>query len=314
MAPTAIYTPSSKADQFVVQAPSKGVALVVGSLVTAQDGQYQTILASAEATRDVEKQMIDRILDGATNLPSARYSLIHIILSHHDYLDLSSRTSALLKLLFPALVPRGMLRFSNLPPNVSISADLTLAGFEVLASAPEQGSLMAQRPAHDVGSSLSLKSSPLRLPKGSTDPDRKAAKKALWSLNSPSTPRIDAEKLLTEEDRRRPEACEPPAAGAPRRKKACKGCTCGLAEMEAEELQNSQVVFLDGAETGKTQVVPLSEKDRLVAAAAAAPKATSSCGSCYLGDAFRCSSCPYLGLPAFKPGEKVEISLDMDDI
>lgn len=66
-------------------------------------------------------------------------------------------------------------------------------------------------------------------------------------------------------------------------RKPCDDCTCGRAEREA----------------GDKQKAPPS----------------SSCGKCGLGDAFRCASCPYLGKPAFKPGEEhlvLELSDDID--
>ena len=138
------------------------------------------------------------------------------------------------------------------------------------------------------------------------DPGKKATKEALWTIVSPSTPSIDAEALLTPADRERPVACESatPSSGS-RKKKSCKGCTCGLAEVEKAEEEAEQadlsrrlkVVLLDAdgvVEVDATNGVD-KEKERLKKAAESAPKATSSCGSCYLGDAFRCSSCPYKG-------------------
>ena len=229
----------------------------------------------------------------AVTLPSSTLASIHVALSAQEYEGLSSKLSSLLSQLLTALEPSGTLHVHDVTASISdISSQLTLSGFEVLTTASSDGDIMAQKPAHS-STAPTVAAVPLRR---KADPARKASKKALWTLNTPSTPSIDAESLLTDADRQRPvPVCEPVNKNAPRRKKACKNCTCGLAELEAEELAQSKIVLLDGAESGQTLEVEQSEKERLIAAAAAAPKATSSCGNCYLGDAFRCSSCPYRG-------------------
>ncbi|KAJ6627553.1 Fe-S cluster assembly protein DRE2 [Mycena sp. CBHHK59/15] len=289
----------------------KGPALAIGSLSTAQDGKYLSLISELERSRKVDKQMLDRLVEGATFLDASSYSSAHVTLSVSEYQDLLPKAADLLSQLREGLVPLGTLHLYNLPTPPTYASELTLAGFTVLSA---HGTLIAQKPAHAPSAALSLKKPPAvpLLSRKKTDP---AMKKALWALSAPSVPSIDAEALLTPADRARPvPTCEPVNASAPRRKRACKNCSCGLRELEEEELRASKVVVLDGAQDGEARAVSQDERERLLRAAAAAPKATSSCGSCFLGDAFRCEGCPYLGLPAFQPGEKVEIDFGMDDI
>lgn len=89
---------------------------------------------------------------------------------------------------------------------------------------------------------------------------------------------MDSDTLLDAADQVKPDPASLRVCGTTGKKKACKDCSCGLREELA-----------DGKEPVTRSV-------------------TSSCGSCYLGDAFRCASCPYLGMPAFKPGEKIQLS------
>ncbi|KAL2269128.1 hypothetical protein VTJ83DRAFT_3974 [Remersonia thermophila] len=113
---------------------------------------------------------------------------------------------------------------------------------------------------------------------------------------------IDEETLLTEEDMRRPIQQPPECAPQPgKKRRACKDCTCGLAErLEAEE-KARRAKADDQLSALKLKSEELTELDFTVQGK------TGSCGSCYLGDAFRCSDCPYIGLPPFKPGEEVKI-------
>ncbi|KAG5654071.1 electron carrier [Sphagnurus paluster] len=313
MSPAAVTTSSTRFNSFAPSTSSKGSALAVGSLSTAEDGKYQSLISNLEANRQVDRLLLDRLIDGATTLTPDSYSSVHIILTLSDYQNLTPNLPSLLSQILKGLTPLGTLHLLNLSTAIhTLPSELTLAGFQVLNTFPEEESIIAQKPAYAAAASLSLKAAVPLLNRKKTDP---ATKKALWSLSSPATPKIDAEALLTPEDKARPvPTCEPVTAATPRRKKACKNCSCGLAELEEEERKTGKVVFLDGMVDGEAKVIGQEDRDRLIQAAKAAPKATSSCGSCFLGDAFRCAGCPYLGLPAFKPGEKVEINFGMDDL
>ena len=65
MSPTAIYiSPNDTTSAPVAAAvPVKGPALAIGSLTTAQDGKYQSLITHLEETRKVERHMLDRLLD-----------------------------------------------------------------------------------------------------------------------------------------------------------------------------------------------------------------------------------------------------------
>ncbi|KAK6146608.1 hypothetical protein DH2020_020477 [Rehmannia glutinosa] len=153
--------------------------------------------------------------------------------------------------------------------NSSLEHKLLLAGFlDIKSSESQSFGIMGKKPSWKIGSSFSIKKTSQVLPKVQIDDD---------------VDLIDEDSLLTEEDLKKPQL--PPVGdcevGATR--KACKNCTCGRAE--AEEKFERLGLTMDQLDNPQ-----------------------SACGSCGLGDAFRCSKCPYKGLPPFKLGEKVTLS------
>nr|SVE76700.1 EOG090X0FGQ [Daphnia longispina] len=153
--------------------------------------------------------------------------------------------------------------------DLRISSNLKLAGFCNITFDSSNSIFSAQTPNFEVGTSSKLS----------------FAKPSVWTLSDAlvddEIELINEDDLLDESDLIKPAAESLRVCGTTGKRKACKDCSCGLAEE------------LGTAQSGKSTTTSA---------------ATSSCGSCYLGDAFRCASCPYLGMPAFKPGEKIQLS------
>lgn len=285
-------------------------------------------------------------LHPATSLSPSTYPSAYVLLPPSEAQD-----ADLISLLHSSLRNNGQLAI-KLVGNVDETStkrtrgELIIAGFTNVV-VQSDGSITASKPASSGSSSLfSLKSNgssatPLNGASSSSTSNgssssaalplrRKLAgsqrvagsstgKTSLWAT-APAPTSIDPESLLDEADRLVPKAarredCDLESAliGG-RKKKACKGCTCGLRELEEEEEEarrtGASIIKLDEGENDlpagsnvpgqKTEVtetiVDENGVTRVVKRIQVDTKgATSSCGSCFLGDAFRCSSCPYLG-------------------
>jgi hypothetical protein len=118
----------------------------------------------------------------------------------------------------------------------------------------------------------------------------------VWKVDSADSGEedlVDEDALLNEttETLVAKSECGPDSSG---KKRACKNCTCGLAEQE------------NNAEGRERALKAMTTDDKI--------KKASGCGGCAKGDAFRCAGCPFLGMPAFEPGnEKIVLGIT-DDI
>jgi len=193
----------------------------------------------------------------------------------------------------------------RVPKGVTVNRSLIFAGFTDIkptAPAADGVEVMCQRPPWQSGAAAPL-SAVIKL-KPTATPPIAADSKAKWSLTASElnddgvADLVDDDALLAKEQEKvvvaRVEADCGTGKGAAR--KACKNCTCGLAaELIADERAKGPAKPAAAVANG---TVP------------ATTKVVSACGNCGLGDAFRCSGCPYLGQPAFKQsGDVVKLSL-----
>jgi len=191
-----------------------------------------------------------------------------------------------------------ILREESLPPQQpidgkiqDISEKLLLSGFtetSVTQSTPQVSviEVFSRKPNWEIGASNSL----LRKPK--TSNNTQVSNKKRWIVSDDLDEElIDEEALLGEEDLKLPVKCSTDTLVSSGKKKACKNCTCGRAQLQDDDIVEPK---------------PQLETTDLA-------NFKSSCGNCSLGDAFRCSGCPFLGQPAFKKAANNAVTLDLSD-
>ncbi|KAL2857250.1 Fe-S cluster assembly protein dre2 [Aspergillus pseudoustus] len=303
MAPSFV-TIDTTPDFDMAPTPSKSVGskrtllLAPPSIATQEDKLRALFTTYDRNTTDL--QMLDRVSAGFVSLPSNTYDLV-LVLTDTDGTRRSEALQLLKREVYSAVVPsmKGGAKlqtqdnfFGEAEEREAVLAGLikSASGFEKL----------------DAGSGGAV---PLRLgrkKKAAPAPAPAPVAPAIISLDDTNDLNddelIDEDTLLSADDLKRPIVPPPECQPKPgKRRRACKDCTCGLAaQLEAEDKERRETAD-KSLNALKLDSDDLNELDFTVEGK------TGSCGNCALGDAFRCDGCPYIGLPAFKPGQEVEI-------
>lgn len=268
------------------------VLLVVTSDLVSLPDKIEHLTAEYPG-QDVHQQLLERLEVAAVNLPPQSFDIVRIAGSGPVEIPPTAASA-----IYDAMKPH-----AQLVGQVKNEPVLVLSG---LVKTNGQWSKYQQS-----APTVSLN----RKPKSSSDSANKFKRKferAPSAFNadlppldkidsSPESDLIDEDELVDNVDSARvyPAKCNPDG----KRRRACKDCSCGLREIEEQE----------EAQARERHAVILTSDDLAEIDFTVPGKAVGGCGSCALGDAFRCDGCPYLGLPPFKPGEVVSLDQFGDD-
>ncbi|CAK7200973.1 electron carrier [Sporothrix eucalyptigena] len=293
-----LSTPSASTRTLILAPPS----------IAAHEEKLHALFAPGAYDRAAaDLQMLDRLAAGFVPLTANTYDAVLILTDadgaqRDEALGLLS-TRQVFAALVPAMKNKARLQFQD-------GARLEGAGAReaILAGLVEKDGVFEKVEDEEIVVPLRLKKKLSAKPAATTPtPEVTAKKRTAVVLDlgeySDGEELVDEDSLLTAEERSRPPQ-QPPACNidGQKRRKPCKDCTCGLAErLEEDDRERRSKADNDLKSVFKLNSNDLNELDFTVQGK------TGSCNSCSLGDAFRCSTCPYIGLPAFKPGEEVKI-------
>ncbi|KAJ5450470.1 Fe-S cluster assembly protein dre2 [Penicillium daleae] len=309
MAPSIVTIDTS--DDFDMAAPSRPVdaprtLLLAPPSIAAHEEKLHALFTTFDR-QSTDLQMLDRLSAGIVSLPLTTYSHV-LVLTDTD----GSRRAEALQLLtrdvytalLPSMKPGAKLATQDKPLTAADSMEAIMAGLV-------QNEAGFEKPNFEQASAVPLKlggrkkktTAPMGILSGFTNNGFSEVK----NNSEDNEELINEDSLIDEEDFTRPimppPECQPKTG---RRRRACKDCTCGLADRLEAEDKERRANADKNLNVLKLQSDDLTELDFTVEG-----KTTGSCGSCALGDAFRCAGCPYLGLPAFKPGQEVQILNDV---